>query len=422
MIQIILGEYHKNKVKLIILSDKDYLNVKLYSNGKIILKIDIHSYAVNILELDNIESNNYYYFELEYLDKILDTFKINLKSNPNPFDNVLVVNCDSAYGYETGTWDSIEESNESRYVFHLGDQIYNDMIFQKHYNILKNKKVENINPDDKKKILIDCYNYFLEQFTRNNKTNILKNNFNIMIPDDHEVVDNSFVNRIKKDRLEIYWIIYEVINNLSNKIELGLRYGSNDLNYIEDPINSSLYIVNYSLDFSNDFFSKYDLENKIAQYKNIIFLQRKICNSIKNKIITQMIYLSDKFEMLDIDWILNICKDKDNAGKNFYILCGDDHIKTTTSYYSNKQEILTVKGVGPINSVVDLLNYSTILNTKIKGIEMKSEKILENGYVKIFYKNDKINVKDVINKKSYFFHIKNSILSGAKFVSFKFKK
>ncbi len=135
-----------------------------------------------------------------------------------------------------------------------------------------------------------------------------------------------------------------------------------------------------------------------------------------------MIYLSDKFEMLDIDWILNICKDKDNAGKNFYILCGDDHIKTTTSYYSNKQEILTVKGVGPINSVVDLLNYSTILNTKIKGIEMKSEKILENGYVKIFYKNDKINVKDVINKKSYFFHIKNSILSGAKFVSFKFKK
>jgi len=53
---------------------------------------------------------------------------------------------------------------------------------------------------------------------------------------------------------------------------------------------------------------------------------------------------------------------------------------------------------------------------------MKTEKILENGYVKIFYKNDKINVNDVINKKSYFFHIKNSILSGAKFVSFKFKK
>lgn len=418
MIQIILGEYHKNKVKLIILSDKDYLNVDLYSNGKIILKIDIQSHQVNLYELDEIELGNYYYFELEYLDKIIDSFKINLKSNP--FDNVLVVNCDSAYGYETGTWDSIEESNSSRYVFHLGDQIYNDMIFQKNYNILKKKKVSNINTDDKQKIFTDCYNYFLEQFTRNNKTNILKNNFNIMIPDDHEVIDNSFVNRIKKDRLVVYDIIYEVIFNLSNQIELGLKYNQDELNYIEDPINSTLYIVNYSLDFSNDFFSKYGYSNKIAEYKNIIFLQRKICNSIKNKMITQMIYLSNKFEMLDIDWILNLCKNE--SGKNFYILCGDDHIKTTTSYYSNKDIILSVRGVGPINSVVDLLNYETILNTKIKGIEMKSDKILENGYIKIFYKNDKINIEDVINRKSYFFHVKNSILSGAKFISFKFKE
>ena len=418
MIQIILGEYYKNKVKLIILSDKDYFNVDLYSNGKIILKIDIQSHQVNLYELDGIELGNYYYYELEYLDKIIDTFKINLKSNP--FDNVLVVNCDSAYGYETGTWDSIEESNPSRYVFHLGDQIYNDIIFQKHYNILQNKKIADVNKNDKKKIFIDSYNYFLEQFTRNNKTNILKNNFNIMIPDDHEVVDNSFIDRIRKDKIEIYNVIYLLISNLSNQIELGLKYNQKDLNYIEDPINSTLYIVNYGLDFSNDFFSKYDYFNKIVEYKNIIFLQRKICNSIKNKMIGQMVYLSDKFEIIDIDWLLNLCKD--NKNKNFYVLCGDDHIKTTTEYYSNKDSILNVKGIGPINSVVDLLNYETILNTKIKGIEMKSDKILENGYVKIFYKNDKINVEDVINKKSYFFHVKNSILSGAKFLSFKIKK
>ncbi len=416
MIQIILGEYFENKVKVIILSDKDYLETKLYSNGKIILNIDIKAYKVNLFELSDIELNNYYFYELEYLDKILDTFKINLKSNP--FDNILVVNCDSAYGYETGTWDSIEESNGSRYVFHLGDQIYNDIIFQKHYNKLKNKKVEKINTNDKKKIFVDCYDYFLKQFTRNNKTNILKNNFNIMIPDDHEVVDNSFVNKILKERIEIYNIIYRVINNLSNDIELGLGFNYSELKYIVDNTNSSLYIINYSLDFTDEYFKKYDLENKIVQYKNIIFLQRKICNSIKNKMITQMIYSSDKFDMIDIDWLLKMCKN--NTGKKFYILCGDDHIKTTTTYYSNKDIILKVKGVGSINSVVDLLNYETILNTKISGIEMKSEKILENGYVNIFYKNDKINVKDIINKKSYFYHIKNSILSGAKFVSFKF--
>ncbi len=417
MIQIILGEYFENKVKVIILSDKDYLETKLYSNGKIILNIDIQAYKVNLFELSGIESNKYYFYELEYLDKILDTFKINLKSNP--LDNILVVNCDSAYGYETGTWDSIEESNETKYVFHLGDQIYNDIIFQKHYNKLKNKKVEKINTNDKKKIFVDCYDYFLKQFTRNNKTNILKNNFNIMIPDDHEVVDNSFVNKILKERIGIYNIIYEVINNLSNEIELGLGFNHLELKYIVDNTNSSLYIINYSLDFTDEYFKKYDLENKIVQYKNIIFLQRKICNSIKNKMITQMIYSSDKFDMIDIDWLLKMCKN--NTGKKFYILCGDDHIKTTTTYYSNKDIILKVKGVGPINSVVDLLNYETILNTKISGIEMKSEKILENGYVNIFYKNEKINVKDIINKKSYFYHIKNSILSGAKFITFKFK-
>ncbi len=418
MLQIILGEYLKNKVKLIILSDKDYLDVDLYSNGKIILKINILSNQVNLYELENIELGNYYFYELEYLDKIIDSFKINLKSNP--LDDILVVNCDSAYGYETGTWDTIKDNLASKYVFHLGDQIYNDMIFQKHYNILKNKKVTNITEKDKNKIFVDCYNYFLEQFTRNNKTNILKNNFNIMIPDDHEVVDNSFVDRIGKDKIEIYNIIYEQIDNLANKIELGLKYDQNELNYINDSVNSTLYIINYSLEFSKDFFSKYDYLNKIADYKNIIFLQRKICNSIKNKMITQMIYLSDKFEMIDIDWVLNICKD--NKNKNFYILCGDDHIKTTTEYYLDKNKILSVKGVGPINSVVDLLNYDTILNTKINGIEMKSKKILENGYINIFYKDKKINIEDFINKKSYFFHIKNSILSGAKFLSFKIKK
>ena len=194
-IQVILGEYLDSKVKLIILSNKNYSNVNLYNNGKVIKNITIKAYHINNYELEDIHMDNYYLFELEYLDKIFDTFVINLKLNP--FDNVLIINCDSGYGLETGTWDLIDNTS-NKYVFHLGDQIYNDKIFQKYFNILKIKKIKDITIKDKQLIWKGTYDYFLEQFTRNNKTNVLKNNFNIMIPDDHEVIDNSFISRIKK--------------------------------------------------------------------------------------------------------------------------------------------------------------------------------------------------------------------------------
>lgn len=416
MIQIILGEYLKNKVKLIILSNKNYPETNLYSNGKIIKKIQIKEYLVNTYELENIELNNYYFFELEYLDKIIDTFTINLKSNP--FNNVLIVNCDSTYGYETGTWDLIKETN-SKYVFHLGDQIYNDMIFQKNFNKLKNKKLSEINKSDKKKIFIECYNYFLEQFTRNNKSKILKNNFNLMIPDDHEVIDNSFIDRIPKTQISIYNIIFNIINKLSNSIELSLKFSQDNLIFIKDQTNSSIYILNYTLNIDEDFYSSYKLVDKIMNYSNVIFLQRKVLNSIKNGLVSQYIYKSNKFDYVNIDWILKL--GKKYLEKKFFILCGDDHLKATAQYFSNNKLILTIKSVGPINSSVDTLGYDIVLNTLIPDISIKSSKELSNGYIEIFYKNDNICIEDIINKKSYLYQIANSVKSGLKFISFKYK-
>ena len=218
---------------------------------------------------------NYYFFELEYLDKIFDTFVINLKSNP--FDNILIINCDSGYGFETGTLELIENTSTT-YVFHLGDQIYNDKLFKKYFNIFANKKIESITKKDKKLVWKECYDYFLEQFTRNNKTNVLKNNFNFMIPDDHEVVDNGFVSKIKKEQIVYYDLVYSIINDLSNSIELELGFNKKEISYIEDKSNSTLYIINYSLNFTEDFFNKFNYKNKIENYKNIIFLKRKIYN------------------------------------------------------------------------------------------------------------------------------------------------
>jgi hypothetical protein len=88
----------------------------------------------------------------------------------------------------------------------------------------------------------------------------------------------------------------------------------------------------------------------------------------------------------------------------------------------NNKKLLTIKGVGSINSTVDLFNSEIILNTKLKNITLQTKKQLENGFIKIFYKNENINIKDIINHKSYFYHVKNSIFTAGKFLSFGYQK
>ena len=66
----------------------------------------------------------------------------------------------------------------------------------------------------------------------------------------------------------------------------------------------------------------------------------------------------------------------------------------------------------------NLFNSEIILNTKLKNITLQTKKQLENGFIKIFYKNENINIKDIINHKSYFYHVKNSIFTAGKFLSF----
>ncbi len=413
-LQVVLGEYKDNQVKILILSNKYLGYVNFYKNGKIINNITIKDYEINFYILDDIQLNQDYYFELEYLDKIIDTFKINLKDSL--FSEVVIVNCDSGYGLETGTWDLIADDG-TKYIFHLGDQIYNDKYFMKFYNQYKNKVINQI---DKDQIYKTCYNYFLEHFTRNNKTNILKNNFNFMIPDDHEVMDNQFVNRIPKNQLFNSEIIFNIINELSNSIETGLKFESNEINYLEDKENSTLYILNYSLEFNDEFYKKNDYLEKIAKFNNIIFLCRKCKNSVRYNKLATVIYNEPEYNSVDIDFLLNL--GIENKYKKIIVLCGDEHIKSTGEYYLNDKNILTIKTVGSINSAVDLLNYETILKSKINNIKLKTNKQVDNGFVKITYKNSNINVQDIINHKSYFYHIKNSMLSGSRLLYYKIKK
>jgi hypothetical protein len=410
MIQIILGQYLNNSVKLIILSNRNYSKVNIIVNDKNIKSLDIKSYQVNNFVLDDIITNDMYEINFVYKDKILD--KINLDLTSNPFDNVLVVNCDSCYGYETGTWDLIPKTL-THIIFHLGDQIYNDHLFYSIYNEYNN----NIDKNDEIKIFKKCYYHYLHHFSRNNKKNVLKNNFNLMIPDDHEILDNS-INSMKN--MHNYKVIKKIFTTITNQIEINLMFGKKKkVLYVEDNKNSTVYVLNYQLDFTKELFEDYNYLQYIKKYDNIIFLNRKCAGTVKNGLLNQLVFKCDPIESVDIDFLLEIKSNKKYLDKKIFILCGDYHMKNTLKYYKDKNKLLTIKNVGAINTVIDIFGVNFIPNSSIKGIELESETIRQNGFVSINYSNGKIKVKDIINKKNILFHLMNSIVSAKEFISMK---
>lgn len=409
MIQIILGQYLKNQVVCLILSNKKYSGVEVFSNGQLIKTINIKKYCVNRFMLTDIYLNNSYKIDFVHGNEIIDTCQINLKSNP--FDDVLIVNCDSCYGYETGTWDLIQ-GDSTKYVFHLGDQLYNDHLFFKScltYTL-------NMTKSEIKLVHKKCYSHYLHHFTRNNKTNILKNNFNLMIPDDHEIVDNSIKEFGNQNNFKI---IHKILEKLSEKIELGLRQTGSDILFIPDNKHSTVYIVNYLNDFTKELYDKYNYIKWMKDYDNIIFLTRKCVGSVHNPWLNQMIFSTDEYELVDIDFLLNFKLKSKNSNKKIYVLCGDYHMKNTIDYKKGNKDLLQIKNVGAINTVIDTINVNFIPNTKIEGIEIESNTIRQNGFVTISYDGDTIIVKDIINKKNMLFHLANTIVSAKEFVFMK---
>ncbi len=409
MIQIILGQYLENQVVCLILSNKKYSGVKVLSNGQLVQTIDIKKYHVNRFILTNIFAGNSYKIDFLHGKEILDSCQINLKSDP--FDDVLIVNCDSCYGYETGTWDLIQ-GDSTRFVFHLGDQLYNDhLFFQSCLSHISDMTKSEIKAVHKK-----CYSHYLQHFTRNNKTNILKNNFNLMMPDDHEIVDNSIIEFGNPNNFKI---IHKILEKLATKIELGLRQTESDILFVEDKKHSTVYVVNYSNNFTEESFKKHNYMIWMKNYCNIIFLARKCVGSVQNPLLNQIVFSADKYELVDIDFLLNFKLKSKNSKKKIYVLCGDYHMKNTIEYKKNNKELLQIKNVGAINTVIDPVGVNFIPNTKIEGIEIESSTIRQNGFVTINYRGDTIIVRDIINKKNMLFHLANTILSAKEFIFMK---
>jgi hypothetical protein len=405
MIYIILGEYKNNTVKINILSKKNYnIFLKIYKNKDIqnIINLEIKSYIINKIIIENIELGNKYNLIFNEDNKKINEIEINLLENP--FDNVTIVNCDSNIGLETNTWDMINKN--FGVIFHIGDFLYNDIVF--YINYYKSLNTQII---DKNVIYKEIYDNYIECIKR--KIYYLKNNFNYVITDDHETVDDTFYDE-NKDNI-IFIEIYKIFKKLEIDVLHTLQFNKKIFDFVKDKKNSTLYILNNNNLLMNDkIIKKYKIYKKIKEYKNIIFLDRKISISKETSKLSDIIYNQKKNKIINNDNFYNMINKLEN--KNIYVLSGNDHFISSMDIYKNDYKICNVKNVGAINTCVYINKINLFLSTD-DYYYVKNKKIIKkNGFIKINYKNNNLIVKQVINNKTnLIFNLINTVYTGVKF-------
>jgi hypothetical protein len=410
-IYCILGEYKNNKVKIIILSKKSYdikLDINKNSTKERSIYINIVKYKANEIILESIKEGNKYniFFINNDNNNLIDKLEINLEENP--FNNVKIVNCDSNFGIETNTWKLVDK--KFGVIFHLGDFLYNDAVFRKHYNnIIKNY----INYDSiKQNIYEELYDNYIECITR--KLYYLKNNFNYVMTDDHEIVDNNYYDNNKNN--VIFMKIYKLFKKVEIKILHNLRFEKKEIDFINDDINKTIYVLNNENKIlNNNIIKKYNIYDNIKNYKNIFFLERKCFSSSKPSILSNILF-QEKEIYRNNDDLYKIFEKLHN--KNINIISGDYHIISNMDIYKSSNKICSVKNVGAINTCVDIFSNNLFLDSK-KYASKNEEINYRNGFIYIIYKNkkDNINITNIVNTKTnLIYNIINNIITGIKFV------
>lgn len=398
---IILGDYDKINSKLIvvILSKKKYICSEIFVNKKKIDSIDTIKKNTTTKIILDIKSFNKENITIEIYNKSKIICSIENLNLIKIFENIIVMGCDSTLGLEKNLWNKLKHT-KSHYLIHCGDQIYNDKIFKKYYRFINIDDEKNI-----KKLEKEIFNNYYNQFYR--YKNILKYNLNLMIPDDHEIVDDAYENKHKDN--DKFTKIKNIFQKFVTNIELALKINSDDLYYIEDEKNEIIYVLNYTTDFTDQLLNKYDFDNKIIPYNNITLLSRKSLLSSKNSLFNQLIFSQESITLVNID---NLLKKIIKYDKKMYIFCGDDHsYKKSIILYKNKNicEIITC---GSINTVPELFKNKIILNTQINGITLENISYeLINNFIKIKNQNNMIKIINVSEGKNMLFYLLDNIIN-----------
>jgi hypothetical protein len=407
MIYPILGEYKNNRFKINILSKKNYnICLQIYKNEDIQYTKDIciKSYIINNIIIENIELGYKYKLIFNKDNNKIEELEIDLLDNP--FDNVKVVCCDSNIGLETNTWDKMNK--KFGMIFHIGDFIYNDIIF--YINYYKSLNTQII---DKNSIYKEIYDNYIECIIR--KLYYLKNNFNYVMTDDHETIDNTFYNQ-NKDNIT-FIKIFKIFKKLEIEILHTLQFNKETFDFIEDIKNNTIYIMNNdNLLMDDNIIKKYKIYEKIKKYKNIIFLERKIFLSFDTDLLSKIIYDSGKNLIINNDnFYYMINKLNKNRNKNIYVLSGDLHTITSSDIFKDNNKICTIKCIGAINSVKALGSVNLFLSSRKYHLKNK-EIIKKNSFININYKNNNLIIKQTINNKTnIIFNTINTVYLGLKF-------
>lgn len=383
---IILGDFdlESKKMIIIILSKKNYKNFNIIINNSNYKTIQIKKYKIiriclKLHDFDVSNINIVFKDNLNIIDKISN---LNLTSAMN---NVEVLGCDSTYGLEKNLWDKLSDI-ESHFLIHCGDQIYNDNLFKKYY------RKENLNKRELQNLELELFDNYYSQFNR--YKNVLKNNFNLMIPDDHEVVDNSFESAHKDE--EKFIQIKKIFVEYYTKIQLNLRLNNNDIYYKKDNSNGTIYALNYLNEIDNNLLLKYDFDSNIQNYSNVVIISRKSLLSYKINKLNQLVYSEKPFVLNNIDFLLSkfIANDK-----NLIILCGDDHAYKESKIMLNDRHICKIITCGAINTVPEIIKDEIILSTDISNLSIENKYYeLANSFVKISYTDNKLKLKKIIKK------------------------
>lgn len=371
----IFGEIDAMKEKFIIniLFFDDYDLTVSFLDNSCVINIDGKKFTSHKIIL-SIDAGDIY-----FKNKKDSVYKDKIKFNPSLSKwNFNLLNCDCQFVPESGLIQKVKTDFQT-INFHLGDQIYLDLIF--------------MDIEDEKLIRETVYLEYKKAFLR--KINILQKSFNIMLGDDHEISDESVRN---KNNTKIFKDIF-------HEIQGNLRFGEKIVSYDD---NSFLLIDNINL-LNHDEYAQNiveDLkENNHLIKKNLFILSpRNLLNSKNNPLYNQI------FSSINNNFDYNYLYDFLSEYSSVKIFCGDEH--SCAKFKTGKIEIYFV---GPLNSVPEVFENHFMIESKkytLDKLYLKSK----HSYIQI--RNNII--EHVFSDKGFFFRKYQGFVYSAKYIYFKY--
>lgn len=258
--------------------------------------------------------------------------------NTNEVDKIIFVSCDyPEMDVKVSMWDMINQA-KNNIIVHLGDQIYADKQYNAAKKLQKHHLKTHDNDDSIKKNYYHLYaNRYCETF--NKRSNILANNSNYFLWDDHEITNDATINmndnvcNMAVQCYHDYQMFFEVNNNniinqycwfkyIGDILMLAIERTSETIT-VEEIIDALEYLLN-----KNDKVKKIILCFSCAIIPPPHGVSGNFYNFIKG---TGKFYNVDHLKIL-LDWLFK-------CGREVILVGGDLHCSIESFYKKGDKKI-----------------------------------------------------------------------------------